>query len=116
MTGATLPARTGDQPSTYKVVQKILTITELQKNLRDIHEQADLHAQQQQQRYATYYNKRARPKQFQCGQQVILLLPDSTSKLLSKWQGPALVVDYKKPHSYLIELEGGKGVNTLVAC
>jgi len=37
-----------------------------------------------------------------------VLLPDSTNKLLCKWQGPALVVDYKTPHSYLIESEGGQ--------
>jgi len=35
-------------------------------------------------------------------------LPDSTNKLLSRWQGPGLIVDFKPPHSYLIEVDGGQ--------
>ena len=41
-------------------------------------------------------------------EQVIVLLPDSSDKFLSRWQGPGLVVDFKPPHSYLVELEGGQ--------
>ena len=54
------------------------------------------------------YNKRAVEKRFEVGQRVIVLLPDTTNKLLSRWQGPGIVVDVRSPHSYLIELEGGQ--------
>jgi len=39
-------------------------------------------------------------------EQVIVLLPDSSNEFLSRWQGPGLVVDFKPPHTHLIELEG----------
>jgi len=55
-----------------------------------------------------YYNRRARKNKIKIGEQVIVLLPDSSNKFLSRWQRPALVVDFKPPHSYLIELEGGQ--------
>jgi len=39
---------------------------------------------------------------------VIVLLPDSTNKLLRRWQGPAIIIQVRSPHSYLIELEVGQ--------
>ena len=42
------------------------------------------------------------------GQQVIELLPDSSNKLLRRWQGPGTVVQVKSPYSYLIKLEQGQ--------
>jgi len=39
----------------------------------------------EQQRYTDQYNKRAVDKHFQIGQQVIVLIPDSTNKFLSRW-------------------------------
>jgi len=54
------------------------------------------------------YNKRACDKTLQIGEQVTVLLPDSTNKLMSKWQGPGTIVDMKTPHSYLIELDRGQ--------
>jgi len=59
-------------------------------------------------KYEDYYNRRAGVKEMKIGEQVIVLLPDSTNKLLSIWQGPGLIVDFKPPHSYLLELDGGQ--------
>jgi len=83
-------------------------LNELQQNLKIIHEYADSHAKGEQQRHVNHYNRRAREKQFQVGQLVIVLLPDSNNKLLSQWQGPGTIVEVRSPHSYLIELEGGQ--------
>jgi len=80
-------------------------LTELQENTKSIHDYADAHASREQQRYVAQYNKRACDKNLQVGQQVIVLLPDSTDKLMSKWQGFGTIVDMKTPHSYLIELD-----------
>jgi len=83
-------------------------LTELQENIKNIHEYANVHATQEQQRYVAQYNKRACDKNLQIGQQVIVLLPDSTNKLMRKWQGPRTIVDTRPPHSYLIELDRGQ--------
>jgi len=42
---------------------------------------------------------------FEIGQQV--LLPDSTNKWLSRWQGHGCIIDVRSPHSYLVELDRG---------
>ena len=48
------------------------------------------------------YNLRAREKSFAVGEQVLILIPDSTSsKVFSRWLGPANVVEKKSPHSYI---------------
>jgi len=81
-------------------------LTDLCAKLCEIHECAEDHATQEQEKYVAYYNRRAREKKMEIGKQVIVLLPDSSNKFLSRWQGPGLVVDFKPPHSYLVELEG----------
>lgn len=47
-----------------------------------------LQAQQHQQRL---YNRGAKVRQFSPGDKVLVLLPSSNSKLLTKWQGPFVV-------------------------
>ena len=83
-------------------------LAELQKNIETVHEYADAHANKKQQEYVAQYNKTATFKQMQIGQQVIVLLPDSTNKFLSRWQGPGTIVNFKAPHTYLVELERGQ--------
>jgi len=67
-------------------------LAELQTQIQEIHDYADDHADVEQQRYTDQHNKRAVDKHFQIGQQVIVLIPDSTNKFLSQWQGPGTVV------------------------
>ena len=93
------------QPSGKTVTEYL---TEIQSNLNEIHDLVESHADQKQQRYVTHYNKRAKEKHFKIGQQVIVLIPDSTNKTVSRWQGPGIVIDVKSPNSYLIELERGQ--------
>ena len=83
-------------------------LTELRHNLKSIHDYAEIHAQNEQHRYVSQYNKRACDKQFEVGEQVIVLIPDTTNKLLSRWQGPGRIVEAKSPHSYLVELGQGQ--------
>ena len=94
-----IPSTVGKSVSEY--------LSELQTKLKDIHDFAESHAAVEQQRYVNQYNKKARQKEFQLRQQVIVLIPDSTNKLLKKWQGPATIVE-KKSNSYLIELDHGQ--------
>jgi len=53
------------------------------------------------------YNLRSKEKQFHVGDQVLILIPDSTaSKVFSRWQGPATVSEIRPHNSYLVELNG----------
>jgi len=63
-------------------------LTELQSNLKQIRDLAHQNSAQEQQRCTSQYNKRAVYKDFEIMQQVVVLFPDSTKKLLSRWQGP----------------------------
>lgn len=38
------------------------------------------------------YNKKVKPKEFQPGEEVLLLLPTSETKLWAKWRGPYKVI------------------------
>ncbi len=44
--------------------------------------------QQAQIKHKVWYDRKARARMFQPGDQVLLLLPTSENKLLAKWQGP----------------------------
>ena len=98
---------TGENPlptNTTKSVAEYLA--ESQINIETVHEYA--HAIKKQHEYVAQYNKTATFKQMQIGQQMIVLLPDSTNKFLSRWQGPVTIVKFKAPHTYLVELDGGQ--------
>jgi len=84
------------------------------KYLRELHDKLDIaktyatsHSEREQSRYAAHYNLRSRDKHFYVGDQVLILMPDSTgSRLFSKWSGPATVIKVCSPHSYIVELNG----------
>lgn len=69
-------------------------------------------AEEQQDRYAAYSNRRSRHKDFEVGDQVIALIPDSQNKLYARWTGPATVKERRGPHGYVIE--AGKGFRRYV--
>ena len=54
-----------------------------------------------------HYNLRARQKIFQEGDQVIVLEPENTSKMVNRWLGLGTVVKVKSPYSYLVDLGNG---------
>jgi len=65
------------------------------------------HGKRQQQRYVSRYNLRSREKQFHVGNQVLILISDSTaSKVFSRWQGQATAREIRPRNSYLVELNG----------
>ena len=84
-------------------------LRDLRKDLELVHGYANSHAEHAQQRYISRYNLRAREKTFTPGQRVLVLAPDTTkSKVFSKWQGPAVIVEKRSGHSYIVELNGAK--------
>ena len=66
---------------------------------------AEEHTRNAQESYAAHYNLRAKDKQFQEGDQVIILAPENNSKMSTIWLGPGTVIKVKNPHSYLVDLE-----------
>jgi hypothetical protein len=60
----------------------------------------------EQHRWASRYNLRSRQKRFDVGEQVLILTPDSTTRMWSRWKAPAAVVEVKSPNSYIVEIDG----------
>ena len=55
----------------------------------------------------SHYNKRAKDKRFEVGDQVVVLFPDSNNKMLAKFQGPAVVQEKLNDYAYLIAMPNG---------
>jgi len=60
-----------------------------------------------QRAYNKYYNLKSRDTTFSEGEQVLILLPDSTNRLKSQWIGPCVVISKISPYSYRLLLEDG---------
>ena len=74
--------------------EKLTKMTELvQQNLA-----------QAQERQKNWYDRNARVREFQPGDQILVLLPTATSKLLAQWQGPYEVVKRIGKVDYVIDM------------
>ena len=56
----------------------------------------------------TWYDKRARLREFKRGDLVLVLLPTTSNKLLAQWQGPYQVVQRMGKVTYLIDMQDKK--------
>ncbi|GFT20405.1 retrovirus-related Pol polyprotein from transposon 17.6 [Trichonephila clavipes] len=68
---------------------------------------ASLTASQKQKAYGDYFNKRFSVKNFSIGEQVVLLIPDSTDKIYARWTRPGEIIQHHPPHSYKVKLPDG---------
>lgn len=57
-------------------------------------------------KYKTYFDLNSQDRQFKPGDEVLVLLPDSSSKLLMAWNGPYTVLERKNRVNYVIEEKG----------
>ncbi len=64
-----------------------------------------------QQTQKTWYDKGARLKVFNPGDQVLVLLPTESSKLLAQWQGPYEVVKQQGPVDYIVNMHDRRKKN-----
>ena len=82
---------------------------ELKENLEVIaNNYANEHSVNTQERYAHYYNLRARDKHFSVGDRVIVLTSDyNFSRTYARWIGPAIIAEVKSPYSYLVDIPDG---------
>ncbi|GFW64310.1 retrovirus-related Pol polyprotein from transposon 17.6 [Trichonephila clavipes] len=60
-----------------------------------------------QKAYGDYLNKRSSVKNFSIGEQVLLLIPDSSDKIYARWTGPGEIIQHHLPHSYKVKLSDG---------
>src|SRR2546425_12921462 len=95
---------------TGEVAEQVMLKKETDVYLKDLHENlklaADLakeHSEKARDRYVKHFNKDAKEKSFKLGEPVIVLLPDSSNKLISRWIGPAQVIEILSKNSYRIQ-------------
>ena len=83
------------------VVAHVVQIREQLQQMTDLVEQNMEKAQANQKKW---YDRNARSRKFEPGDQVLVLLPTSTSKLLAQWQGPYEVVKPIGEVDYMINM------------
>ncbi|GFY15973.1 retrovirus-related Pol polyprotein from transposon opus [Trichonephila clavipes] len=79
-------------------------LEDLKCKLEKAAEQAKLVSTVRQEKIAYYHNLRSSDRVFKVGEKVIVLIPDATSKLFARWQGPATIIEKRNPHSFLVEM------------
>ena len=53
-----------------------------------------------------YFDRRSKPREFKAGDQVLVLLPMESNKLLVKWQGPFKIDEVLKNNDYRVKANG----------
>uniref|UniRef100_K7EX21 Integrase catalytic domain-containing protein n=1 Tax=Pelodiscus sinensis TaxID=13735 RepID=K7EX21_PELSI len=81
-------------------------ILKLRERLQRVGEFAKQNLLDAQERQAQYYNRRARLRVFQPGDRVLLLLPEQSSKLLARCQGPFEIVCRVGEVNYEVRMPG----------
>lgn len=77
-------------------------VVELQERLAESAKIAAQNADISASRYKSYFDVKSQDRQFQPGDEVLVLLPSDTSKLLIAWKGPYKVLEKKGKVDYLI--------------
>ena len=91
---------TSETKSTYHY------ILDLRNRIDETMQNAHAELQKSSARYAKYYNQKARHREFQVGDKVLLLLPTDRNKLLLQWKGPFEVISKISSMDYRIDLNG----------
>ncbi|GFW47400.1 retrovirus-related Pol polyprotein from transposon 297 [Trichonephila clavipes] len=81
-------------------------LKKLKEKLEVATHKAKLTSDVQQGSYAKYYNRQKKHREFAPGDQVLVLIPDSTNKLYARWTGPVKVVKRVKPNSHYLQMAG----------
>ena len=66
-------------------------VTELREHLEDSLKLAQEELQKSQKRYTKHYDKKAKPRHLEVGDQVLIVLQTDSNKLLMQWRGPYTV-------------------------
>ena len=90
-----LPARDLD------ITLYVLAVQEKMAAMAELVKDNLVKSQREQKRW---YDRNARERQFQAGDQVLVLLPTTTNKLLAQWQGPYPVLQQVSPVTYEVNM------------
>lgn len=93
--------------STYQYV------LDLQQRLEETCDLAKRELQKSQRKYKMYYDRKAKCRKFKIGDEVLLLLPTDSNKLLMHWKGPFTIVDKVGTMDYKVDL--GRRIQTFHA-
>ena len=91
--------------SNKKAVKEYLD--ELKESLELGNKFAQQQCDKKQKQYINKYNEKTTEKDFQVGEEVLILMPSSTNSLLSTWIGPVTVSAKLSKNSYKIAKEDG---------
>ena len=81
-------------------------VTNMSNRMRDTAEIVQENLAEAQSKQKTWYDKHSRAREFETGQQVLVLLPSSTSKFKAAWQGPYRVEERLGSTTYRVRLPG----------
>lgn len=84
----------------------VFYVLHMREKLESITQLAHKNSIKFDQRQRTWYDKKARARNFQPGAKVLVILPSDNSELLAKWQGPFEVVRKLGSTTYEIALPG----------
>ena len=91
----------GGRRSSESVVSHVLSMREMLEKMAELVQENLAKAQKQQKRW---YDQNARQRELKAGDQVLVLLPTSTHKLLAQWQGPYQVLKKVGEVDYLVDM------------
>ncbi|XP_076032751.1 uncharacterized protein LOC143020322 isoform X3 [Oratosquilla oratoria] len=83
-------------------------VIELQDKLAECSQMAAQQADISSSRYKAYFDLKSQNRQFKPGDEVLVLLPSDTSKLLVTWNGPYNVLERRGEANYVIETPRGQ--------
>ena len=81
-------------------------VVDLRERIEEGVAQAHNALEQAQGRYKRYYDKKARSRKFKVGDEVLILLPTDSNKLLMQWKGPFKVKTVIAVNDYQIDVDG----------
>ena len=79
-------------------------VTELRERLEDLLKLAQEELQKFQKRYKKYYDRKAKPRHLEVGEQVLILLLTDSNKLLLQWGGLFTVESHVGANDYRIKI------------
>ena len=82
-------------------------LQELKNNLEIAADFATKHAKAEHASYAEYYNRRTKDKHFNVGEKVLVLAPNSSNNIYSRWHGPCTITQVRSPYSYVVDMGDG---------
>ena len=92
------------EPSSGSDISVVSHVLQMREKFEKIAEVVQDNSQKAQTRQKAWYDRTARQRKLKEGDQVLVLLPTSSSKLLAQWQGPYPVIKAIGDVNYMIDM------------